>query len=473
MSLNNFTMPAKFGAAALRLDEHRDDVREGLSGLGPGRPPLLIGPAASSPVSTVPCFRCGAPADVTGGTVTTPLGDVDRGVPLTVPGQPCSGNGRHRQLASAWKGRSLRIALVGQIGTGKTTYLTALYDALVVNGALDPFGWNVVMPAEWRDVFEAALYRPMFVERRMIAKTRADRPSLWEAPDLTRVYEPFLAFTLVNRHDPALTVDITVVDVAAERLERDMDRTARHVGVSDAAIFFLNPSALSFAGQVIGSCAIGAPDQPGSGRNSTTATHSDVREPDWVQAARGERADTVPYPVCVALGKADMLTGYVDEYLLSQPTYAHNGQRGRATYADLLFDSFLAQDVLEFAGAGAYMRKVEDRFETRAGHQGVTYHLLAAAGADPVPNPSGVMEYPRLAPFRVVDPLLSLLYRKGFMPLEDILGSSTERRTSRSASTREVPANEQSRDSSGRRPGGEDAPGYDPGVKPRRFFGIF
>jgi hypothetical protein len=447
MALNNFLLPDGFDAHRLLIDERRDDVRDGVVGLGPGRPPLPIGPSVSRPVDQVPCFRCGSLAGVEGGTYVTNLGEVSLGVRMDQPGQPCSGSGRHRQLSSAWRGRSLRIALIGQIGTGKTTYLTALYDAVFIQGGLDAFGWDVVMPLEWQDVVEAALHGPMFGDLRELPKNPAYQPALWSTMDEQLRYEPFLAFTLVNRHDPDLMVDVTVVDVAGERLSRAMGTRAPHVAVSEAAIFFLNPASLTFTES-----------------SSHARLRSDPREADWVQAARGDRANAVPYPVCVVLGKADVLKGKVDDYLLSQPTYPHNGHRGRATYPDLLFDSFLAQDALEFGGAGDYLRKIEDRFETLGGHQGVTYHLLAAAGAEPRDRIDGQpARYPRLAPFRVLDPLLSLLYRKGFMPTEEATDGLVLHAAPGRAPT---PSDEVY----GPLDGGAELGGYDPGVPGRRGF---
>jgi hypothetical protein len=289
------------------------------------------------------------------------------------------------------------VGLVGLTGASKSTYLTVLID-LLHEGALAPLGVSVEMDEESAARFDDHRYR-LLVQRQQLPLTL---PLLGEGSSP----EPFmLVLRGTGRNGAERTVNLVFFDASGEQLYRseDMGLYGRFLYAATSLLVVLSPGVFPR----LRSVADPGEDSMGLARH----TQMVVNLANVLRAARNLPPDAHLDDVATAvvLSKADKLRGVPDfpaETLrdpdLRTMPLAH-------WFADVRDNSSRLVDFLEVSGGSNLLTAVLHRLPRP------TVHAVSATGADA--RDGG---YPRIAPVGVLDPLLVLLARSGFLSAEGL-----------------------------------------------------
>jgi hypothetical protein len=289
------------------------------------------------------------------------------------------------------------VGLVGLTGASKSTYLTVLID-LLHEGALAPLGVSVEMDEESAARFDDHRYR-LLVQRQQLPLTL---PLLGEGSSP----EPFmLVLRGTGRNGAERTVNLVFFDASGEQLYRseDMGLYGRFLYAATSLLVVLSPGVFPR----LRSVADPGEDSMGLARH----TQMVVNLANVLRAARSLPLDAHVDDVATAvvLSKADKLRGVPDfpaETLrdpdLRTMPLAH-------WFADVRDNSSRLVDFLEVSGGSNLLTAVLHRLPRP------TVHAVSATGSDA--RDGG---YPRIAPVGVLDPLLVLLARSGFLSAEGL-----------------------------------------------------
>jgi hypothetical protein len=289
------------------------------------------------------------------------------------------------------------VGLVGLTGASKSTYLTVLID-LLHEGALAPLGVSVEMDEESAARFDDHRYR-LLVQRQQLPLTL---PLLGEGSSP----EPFmLVLRGTGRNGAERTVNLVFFDASGEQLYRseDMGLYGRFLYAATSLLVVLSPGVFPR----LRSVADPGEDSMGLARH----TQMVVNLANVLRAARNLPLDAHVDDVATAvvLSKADKLRGVPDfpaETLrdpdLRTMPLAH-------WFDDVRDNSSRLVDFLEVSGGSNLLTAVLHRLPRP------TVHAVSATGSDA--RDGG---YPRIAPVGVLDPLLVLLARSGFLSAEGL-----------------------------------------------------
>jgi hypothetical protein len=289
------------------------------------------------------------------------------------------------------------LGLVGLTGSGKTTLLASLIETLL-RGALAPLGVAVTMDDESAARFQVELRRTLILDRErlpltdaLVGQTITDHP-----------------YTLRLTHSGE-SINLLIYDASGEQLFRrhDIAEFNPHLYYTDAVMLVLSPGAIPKLERL--------DDQANSEAGIAEATQMVTALSDVLRAGRRVRRGDVVEQVSVAvvLAKADKLLD-LDEF-------------PRETLGDV--EAFLKEHSLE-----QLFRRVQegsdDLVEFINGNEGEnlvinimnglprpTFHAISATGHDA--DPTG--HYPSIDQVGVVEPLVTLLARVGFLPADGLL----------------------------------------------------
>lgn len=289
------------------------------------------------------------------------------------------------------------VGLVGLTGSSKSTYLTVLIDLLYA-GALAPLDISVEMDELSADRFETQ-YRQLLVDHRQLPLT----PPLLEEGQSP---EPFtLVLRRATRGAPERSLNVVFFDASGEQLYRkeDLGRFGKFLYVASAVMVVLSPGIFPGLRSVAdpGEVAIG-PSRP---------LQMLVNLADLLRTARGLRKDAWLSGVSasVVLSKADKLTS-----LPEFPTDALRNATFSLASLPKLFEevrenSARLVDFLEANGGSNLLTTLLGRLPDP------TLHAVSATGSEPAGG-----QYPSIDPVGVLEPLLVLLARHGFIPSEGL-----------------------------------------------------
>jgi hypothetical protein len=289
------------------------------------------------------------------------------------------------------------VGLVGLTGASKSTYLTVLVD-LLHEGALAPLGISVEMEEESAARFDDHRYR-LLVQRQQLPLTL---PLLGEGSSP----EPFmLVLRGTGRNGAERTVNLVFFDASGEQLYRseDMGQYGKFLYAADSLLVVLSPGVFPR----LRSLADPGEDSMGLARH----TQMVVNLANVLRAARSLPPDAHLDDVATAvvLSKADKLRGVPD---FPAETLRDPDLRAMPLahwFADVRSNSSRLVDFLEVSGGSNLLTAVLHRLPRP------TVHAVSATGADA--RDGG---YPRIAPVGVLDPLLVLLARSGFLSEEGL-----------------------------------------------------
>lgn len=293
----------------------------------------------------------------------------------------------HRLPEGYTSRRTVVLGLTGLTGSGKSTYLTALLERLY-EGALAPLGIAV-------ELAEDSAERHRQNRLRLIV----DKIPLFLTPPLAgqEVQQPVvLTLTRAREEDTPTAINLLIYDASGEQLLRraDIAQYNRYLYAADGLILVLGPSTLP---RLRGVDDIGDDLGPGA------ATQMVAALADLLRSTRGLKANAVvpDAAVAVALSKADRLTDALPPGVLrEQPLDDLYAVLRRAYDSSEELTAFM-----ERMGAENLSSIILHRLPQ------VTFHAVSATG-------HAVQDghYPDVEPTGVVEPLVVLLARVGFLP---------------------------------------------------------
>ncbi|RFU21102.1 TRAFAC clade GTPase domain-containing protein [Geodermatophilus marinus] len=305
---------------------------------------------------------------------------------------------RGHRLPPAYLDRpTIVLGLVGLTGASKSTYLTVLVD-LLHEGALAPLGISVEMEEDSAARFDEHRYR-LVVERRQLPLTL---PLLGEGTSP----EPFvLVLRGPGRGGSERTLNLVVFDASGEQLYRseDMGQYGKFLYAANALVVLLSP------GVFPGLRHLADPGEEGLGLSRHTQMVVNLGA--LLRSARNLHPDSPVEDVsaAVVLAKADKLRALPDfpEEALRDVDLA--ARPLSSWFADARTTSSRLVDFLELRGGANLLTALLHRLPRP------TVHAVSATGADA--RDGG---YPTLAPVGVLEPLLVLLARHGFLAEEGL-----------------------------------------------------
>jgi hypothetical protein len=290
------------------------------------------------------------------------------------------------------------VGLVGLTGASKSTYLTVLLDLLYA-GALAPLDISVEMDEESADRFEINYRQPLLVDRRQLPLT----PLLLEEGQSP---EPLtVVFRRSSRGTPEKSMNVVFFDASGEQLYRkeDLGRFGKFLYVASSVIVVLSP------GMFPGLASAADPGEASIGL--ARPTQMLVNLADLLRVARGLKKDAYLADVSasVILSKADKLC--------SRPDFPAEALRDAELSPALLAPLFeevrvnsgRLVDFLEINGGSNLLTTLLGRLPDP------TVHAVSATGSEPEGG-----RYPAITPRGVLDPLLVVLARHGFLPREGL-----------------------------------------------------
>ena len=294
----------------------------------------------------------------------------------------------HRLPEGYTSRRTVVIGLVGLTGSGKSTYLTTLLEALH-EGALAPLDISV-------ELAEDSAERHRQSRLRLIV----DRIPLGLTPPLTgdEVQQPVvLTLTRSNGDAAPSGINLLVYDASGEQLLRraDIAQYNRYLYVADGVILIIDPSALP---------RLSGPDHaPAEVLGPAAATQMIGALAELMRSSRGLKSSAVvpDAAVAVALSKADRLAATL-------PPGALKRERLDELHAVLRRAYSTSEDLAEYIDqmGGENLTSIILRRLPQ-----VTLHAVSATGSDVTDG-----HYPSVESVGVVEPLVVLLARVGFLP---------------------------------------------------------
>ena len=290
------------------------------------------------------------------------------------------------------------VGVVGLTGASKSTYLTVLIDALHA-GALAPLDVSVELDEHSADRFEREYHQPLLVDHRQLPLT----PPLLEEGQSP---EPLtLVLRRTARGGPERSLNLVLFDASGEQLYRkeDLGRFSRFLYVASAVLVVLSP------GMFPGLQAVADPGEAALGM--TRPTQMLVNLAELLRSARGLRKEgyLAGVSASVILSKADKLLGRPDfpADTLRNPEFSVAALP--SLFEEVRDNSARLVDFLEVNGGSNLLTTLLGRLPDP------TVHAVSATGSTATDG-----GYPSIAPVGVLEPLLVLLARHGFLPSEGL-----------------------------------------------------
>ncbi len=292
------------------------------------------------------------------------------------------------------------IGLVGESGSSKTHYLTALLH-LLAGGALSSY--NVIVNFDPGTVmrYQNEYYRRLFVDHEVIP---ASRPLRWfDYQAGHREARP--PMTVVMRNwQTGRAVNVCIFDAAGEQLltRQEQATWARHLSIADGLLFFVDPAILPGARRRLGGADTGAGQTLHITESVIEVTSGLVR----MSRNLPPDADMAGVPAALVLAKADLLA---DTEGFPAPALAPVDHLQDAPYRlanRIKQDSYLVEEYLVANGGANLVHSAVHKFP------GITFHAVSATGCAPH---NGV--YDAIEPHRCLEPFLMLLDRTGVIDL--------------------------------------------------------
>jgi hypothetical protein len=292
------------------------------------------------------------------------------------------------------------IGLVGESGSSKSHYIAALIQSLL-EGHLGAMNLQVDLEPGTVARFHTDYYTSLFDRHEVIP---ASRP-LKRLNSATGEHEtrPPLTVTLTN-WQTGHAVNLCFFDVAGEQLvdEQSQATWARHLGMADGLLFFVDPAVLR--GLPGGSAG------DSSGRGQTLHVTESVITTTSTIAHRGRGLspddDLSGVAAALVVAKADLLesraafpSGVLEPIDYARETPVTLGAR-------LARESVLIEQFLEAAGARNLVMGALSKFP------GLRFHAVTATGASAKEG-----RYHAVEPRRCLEPLLSILDQIGVVNL--------------------------------------------------------
>jgi hypothetical protein len=293
--------------------------------------------------------------------------------------------------------RTVAVGLVGLTGSGKTTLLGSLIETLL-RGALAPLDVAVTMDEESAARFQVELRRTLIVDRERLPLTDA------------------LAGEAITDHPYVLrlncageSINLLIYDASGEQLYRrhDIAEFNPHLYYTDAVMLVLSPGAIPKLERL--------DDQASSEAGIAEATHMVTALADVLRAGRRVRRGEVveQVSVVVVLAKADKLMG-LDEF--PRETFGHVDKYIQDRSLEQLFRNVQdgSEDLVKFLNQNEGENLVVNIMN---GLPRPTFHAISATGHDA--DLTG--HYPSIEQVGVIEPLVTLLARVGFLPADGLL----------------------------------------------------
>lgn len=287
---------------------------------------------------------------------------------------------------------SIVIGLVGEPGSSKSHYLAALVMELIEGNVLAKAGYDIGLASNCRPLFTRDYQVPLFRRRAPLAATA---PLIEDEDEEER-----LPIILVMRDSgTGHETNIIFYDPSGEQLNSPavVAQYNRFLFVADALFFFIPPVVLPGLRDRM-------PSVDGDGQ-TMLQTKGMIDELELqLRRTRGQARGTVDVAAAALLAKADLcrgVPGFSDD-LLEQPDYSTttmNQTLRRIRQETQIVSQFMAQ-----ARGDNLVMGLAARFPE------VTFHAVSATGCA---IEDGI--FPSVHPTRCVDPILSVLARRGML----------------------------------------------------------
>jgi hypothetical protein len=303
------------------------------------------------------------------------------------------------------------LAIVGARNAGKSNYFGVLINALEGRYGREVgfsmFAQDTFFVDELRPISSRKLYERRYGSRLFSSQPMAldSTPEAAANPDILipliyRVQFPLQAgqeATHPFSHFRAL--DLVIFDAAGEDLKDTVTRQqfARYITAASGIIFLMDPFALPGIAELLPRNMRTRLPQQGDAREVIQGTIN-------LFESNGLRADRkIPVPVAVAFTKSDMLEGIVDS---TSPILRDSHHQGGFDEGDCQECSQEVEDYLHKWGCSDLCDLVKSRFENS--------QLFAVSALGQMPGQD--LRLGAISPRRIADPLLWLLWSRGYIP---------------------------------------------------------
>jgi WD40 repeat protein len=304
----------------------------------------------------------------------------------------------HNELPNQFRSTdSFTVAFIGAKDSGKSHYIAVLINELThrvgpsLSASLDAMDEQTIR--RYKEDFRRHIYELSEV----IPGTRSSRADV-------NVRYPLVYKLSVERQrrwqKNLMVTSMVFFDTAGEDLDKVdvMSTEAKYIVNSDAIIFLLDPLQI----QAVRSRLDGSVPLPDVNTNPEEIIGRVAR---LVREARAIRLkDKIDTPVALVFSKIDMVRGLVDSGSCIHRASRHDGYFDQVD-ADEINESMRAY-VAEWVGGG---------LDTFLKHNFTNFHYFGASALGSPPDTGGRIAL-GVAPFRVEDPLLWILYKLGVIP---------------------------------------------------------
>lgn len=309
----------------------------------------------------------------------------------------CPAEARHHIPLDIARNETFVLALAGDKGSGKSTYVASLIDAINEQSLLEPFGVTV-WPA---DQYTSDTYTSRY-QVPMLEGTALDQTPAATSGQLVRP----LIFTLGLDRLGGREVNLCIYDGAGEQMRNSMQQAEynRYLYLADAVFFFIPPVALF---RVVPRDTIIGDDQTlvttqmmvKSVLEGLRLAHEVGREGHLGDSKKALHTSLV-------VTKADQLDVLPEFHrrLLEELDYRKPLDD---TIVSLEDTSVEVESLLRGRGQGNFINKMQEQFPD------IRCHLVAPAGVQYDPENLRFVRTPE--PHRVVDPLVQMLYHRGWL----------------------------------------------------------
>jgi hypothetical protein len=287
------------------------------------------------------------------------------------------------------------IGLVGGVASGKSHYISVLINALERQVALARFGCISFAPlgADTELVYDEEYFRPLFENHSPLRGTQRLNPG--------EINRPLIYSMVFDRTGGRGTrrLNLMLFDASGEQIQDEAELVIynRYILKAAGLIFLVDPLTLPGIGEYLPDWLR---DQPTPQYESFRVLHTVA---DAIRREQGLKpGEQIETPVAITVAKSDLLR-YVAEEIGAVPEFlrdaTHEGGYNPASALSV------SQEIEEFLArlAGPAFAQATAQFSN------MSYHAVSATGGPP--DETG--RYPILAPMRVLDPLLWILWKIG------------------------------------------------------------
>lgn len=280
---------------------------------------------------------------------------------------------------------SLSVSIVGSEGSGKSHYLSVLIDEMK-NRVAEAYGC-ALFPLGGDDTithYESEYYRPLFEHGHTIAPTEQDE------------INPLIYSLVFQKERPMKAFGLTLYDSCGANFESitSMSNSSRSLYHSGGIIFLIEPTQLPTVKEWISS--------KGGKVCDADAASLFTRMIQLIRTGNGQKnmRQKIDVPVAICVSKLDVARHLLDasSFLLASPRHLKSDR-----FDTLDFDAcnLEAQSLIEAWGGGEIIRQAASQLSD--------YAFFGFSSLGEAPAATGGV--PRIAPHRVTDPLLWLLWK--------------------------------------------------------------